>query len=132
MEEAYFQSYTESNLFEDVDQTFDLPAKLLQFDHKVDDLSDFYASKTVLRTSTIDTQSSNSVQEEFEVSYEANDCLSAEFTRLAQLHFNLEIKMRDFESLGKGLLEEKAKMELEKKLLLDFKTELIEALAANE
>jgi len=90
--------------------------------------SEFYSYKHKLLSSAMHSRSSSIIIEP-EESPDANDFLATELTRLATLKHKLERNFLNSEKLVQELNTERSKLAVERKLLIDLKSELIEAMA---
>jgi hypothetical protein len=93
------------------------------------EFTDFYTFKDRLLNSAMHSRRSSSVLFETDDSSTANDFLADELTRLAKFKHKLEANYLNSEKLLQELTAERSKVALEKKLLLDLRAELIEAMA---
>lgn len=131
MEEAYVQRCFDTAKLE-LEQVFSKTTQAMAWTDNCDSqFSDFYSYKNRLMTSALHSRSSSVILEP-EPSEDANDFLATEMTRLAQLKHKLERNYLNSEKLLQDLTSEKSKVALEKKLLQDLKSELIEAMAFRE
>jgi hypothetical protein len=131
MEEAFTKSCFDTAK-QELEQVFRKTQTAPLTDNFESQFTDFYTFKDRLLNSAKHSRRNSSVLFEPDDSSTANDFLADELTRLAKLKHKLETNYMNSEKLVLELTAERSKVALDKKLLLDLRAELIEAMACRE